>query len=76
MCFLTMDKLLYTKQRAVFYAAKGLNATSISKALSKEGLSYILQVCITFTSKRAKHYQEAFNWQSQQGDAKSGRRTG
>ena len=38
--FLTMDKLLYTKQRAVFYAAKGLNASAISKALSREGLSY------------------------------------
>lgn len=38
--FPTMDKYLYTKQRAVFYAAKGLNATAISKALLKEGLSY------------------------------------
>ena len=37
---LTMDKLFYTKQRAVFYAAKQLNATAISKALSVEGLSY------------------------------------
>ena len=36
----TMDKRLYIKQRAVFYAAKGLNATAISKALSKEGLTY------------------------------------
>ena len=35
-----MDKLLYTKQRAVFYAAKGLNATAISKALLKEELTY------------------------------------
>ena len=35
-----MAKYLYTKQRAIFYAAKGLNATAISKALLKEGLSY------------------------------------
>ena len=35
-----MDKLLYTKRRAVFYAAKGLNATAISKALLKEELTY------------------------------------
>ena len=35
-----MEKFLYTKQRAVFYAAKGLKGTAISKALSKEGLTY------------------------------------
>ena len=34
------DKFLYAKQRAVFYAAKGLTATAISKALSKEGVTY------------------------------------
>ena len=35
-----MDKLLYTKQRAVFFTAKGLNATAISKTLLKEVLTY------------------------------------
>ena len=35
-----MDKYLYTKQRAVFYAAKGFHATAISQALAKEGLVY------------------------------------
>ena len=34
------DKFIYAKQRAVFYAAKGLTATAISKALSKEGVTY------------------------------------
>ena len=35
-----VDKYLYTKQRAVFYAAKGLNASAISRALATEGLPY------------------------------------
>ena len=34
------DKYLYTKQRTVFYAAKGLNASAISRALSSERLTY------------------------------------
>ena len=35
-----VDQYLYTKQRAVFYAAQGLNASAISRALSAEGLPY------------------------------------
>ena len=38
--FTMVDKYLYTKQRAVFYAAKGLNASAISRALATEGLPY------------------------------------
>ena len=38
--FTMVEKYLYTKQRAVFYAAKGLNASAISRALATEGLPY------------------------------------
>ena len=38
--FAMVDQYLYTKQRAVFYAAQGLNASAISRALSAEGLPY------------------------------------
>lgn len=34
------DKYKYTKRRALFYAAQGLNASSISRALAAEGLLY------------------------------------
>ena len=35
-----VDQYLYTKQRAVFYAAQGLHASAISRALATEGLPY------------------------------------
>ena len=35
-----VDKYLYTRQRAVSYAAQGLNASAISRALATEGLPY------------------------------------
>ena len=34
------DKFLYAKQRVVFYAAKGLTASAISRALCKEEITY------------------------------------
>ena len=35
-----VDKYLYTRQRAVSYAAQGLNSSAISRALATEGLPY------------------------------------
>ena len=40
LAFVMVDQYLYTKQRAVFYAAQGLNASAISRALATEGLPY------------------------------------
>ena len=40
LAFVMVDKYLYTKQRTVFYAAQGLNASAISRALATEGLPY------------------------------------
>ena len=38
--FAMVDKYLYTKQRAVYYAAQGLNDSAISRVLATEGLPY------------------------------------
>ena len=42
-----VDKYLYSRQRAVFYAAQGLSAAAISRALASEDLSYSFKsVCL------------------------------
>ena len=47
-----VDKYLYTRQRAVSYAAQGLNASAISRVLATEGLPYSSsKICVSATSK-------------------------
>ena len=48
-----VDKYLYTKCTAIYFALNGLTCSAISRALTSEGLSYSTKsVSLQYTSKR------------------------
>ena len=63
------EKFLYAKQRVVFYAAKGLTASAISRAPCKEGIAYSLK-------SENEAMSEIFNWENQQGNTVQGIKEG